>query len=96
MHHAAGDQAVHAAINKSATYVGYAVANFLNIFNPQMVIIGGGVVEAIGEPYIKLVRETAETNVFEIARRNVQIVAAKLGDDSAALGAAVLAWNLVE
>jgi len=93
---AAGDAAVKPAVIKSATYVGYAVASFLNIFNPQVVVIGGGVVEAIGEPYVKVVRETAENNVFEIARRNVKIVEAELGDDSAALGAAVLAWDSIE
>ncbi|MBN1481365.1 ROK family protein [candidate division KSB1 bacterium] len=91
----AGDAAVIAAVEKSALYVGYAVANFLNIFNPQVVVIGGGVVEAIGEPYVKIVRNTATKNVFDIARRNVQIVKAELGDNSAALGAAVLAWNAV-
>ena len=92
----AGDTAVTAAVVQSATYVGYAVANLLNIFNPEVVVIGGGVVEAIGEPYVKIVRETAEKNVFEIARRNVKIVEAELGDDSAALGAVVLAWDVVQ
>jgi glucokinase len=91
-----GDQAVTKAIEKSATYVGYAVANLLNIFNPEVVVIGGGVVEAIGEPYVQIVRDTAKNNVFAIARRNVRIIEAELGDDSAALGAAVLAWDSID
>jgi glucokinase len=86
------DTAVTAAINKSAKYIGFGVASLLNIFNPEVVVIGGGVVEAIGQPYVDLVKQTAEQNVFPIALRNVEIVPAKLGDDSAVLGASVLAW----
>lgn len=92
----AKDKAVVAAINKSALYVGYAVANLLNILNPQIVVIGGGVVEAVGEPYVKIVRETAKKNVFAVAMRNVSIVEAELGDNSAVLGAAVLAWDSLD
>ncbi|NLP08891.1 ROK family protein [bacterium] len=90
---AAGDAAVVAAVEKSARYVGYGVASLLNIFNPEVVVIGGGVVEAIGEPYVRLVEQTASQNVFKIALRNVRIVAAELKDDSAVLGAAMLAWQ---
>ncbi len=89
----ANDKAVKSAVEKSATFVGYAVANLLNILNPQVVVIGGGVVEAIGKPYVKIVREIAEKSVFAVALRKVRIVEAELGDDSAALGAAVLAWR---
>jgi glucokinase len=92
---AADDAAVKIAVSKSATYIGYGVANLLNIFNPQVVIIGGGVVEALGQVYIDLIKETAVRNVFPIACRKVQIVAAALKDDSAVLGAAVLAWDSV-
>jgi len=91
--YAAGDRAAKMAVNKSATYLGYAVASFLNIFNPQVVILGGGVVEAIGAPYVKIVKEVAVKNCFKIASRKVRILAASLGDNSAVLGAALLAWN---
>ncbi len=90
----AGDQAVVAAVEKSATYLGYGVASLLNIFNPEVVVIGGGVVEAIGQPYVKIVKETAIRNCFKIASRKVRIVPAALKDDSAVLGAAMLAWKL--
>ncbi len=86
------DPAVTYAVDRSAQYVGYGVASLLNIFNPEVVVIGGGVVEAIGEPYVQLVEKTASQNVFKIALRNVRIVSAELKDDSAVLGAAMLAW----
>ncbi|MBN2357696.1 ROK family protein, partial [candidate division KSB1 bacterium] len=91
--YAAADKAVAPAVEKSAIYLGYGVASFLNIFNPEVVVLGGGVVEAIGEPYVRIVKETAIRNCFKIASRNVRIVAAALKDDSAVLGAAMLAWR---
>jgi glucokinase len=93
--YSANDQAVVQAIERSATYVGYGVASLLNIFNPEVVVIGGGVVEAIGKPYVEIVQRVAEKNVFQVALRNVRIVAAELGDDSAVLGAAELAWRKI-
>ena len=89
------DPAVTLAIDKSAKYVGIAVASLLNIFNPEVVVLGGGVVEALGDTYVKMVQETAAKNVFKIALRNVRITAATLKDDSAVLGAAVLGWQIV-
>ena len=89
------DPAVTLAIRKSAMYIGYGVASLLNIFNPKIVVLGGGVIEAIGEPYINIVRSIAEKNVFPVAIRNVKIVAAKLKDDSAILGGAKLAWDAI-
>ncbi len=91
-----GDKPVKLALEKSASYIGYAVASLLNIFNPQVVVLGGGVVEALGETYVRIVRKVAENNVFAISKRNVKIVAAALKDDSAVLGAARLGWQLVE
>ncbi len=89
----AGDPAVVPAIERSAQYLGYGVASMLNIFNPQMVVLGGGVVEALGEVYVQKVRDVAVANCFPIASRDVRIVAASLKDDSAVLGAAMLAWG---
>jgi len=90
------DQNVYPIIKNSAYYVGVAVGSLLNIFNPQVVILGGGLVEAIGKPYVELVKVAAKKNTFRIALRNVKIVEAKLGDDSAILGAAKLGWQLAE
>jgi glucokinase len=89
----AKDAAVVPAIDRSAEYLGYAIASALNIFNPEVVVIGGGVAEALGDLYIDRAREVAVKNCFKIASRNVRIVAAALKDDSAVLGAAVLAWS---
>lgn len=89
------DPAVVAAVDRSATYLGYATASLLNIFNPEVVVIGGGVVEALGNAYVKIVNKVAIENAFAIASRNVRIIPAELKDDSAVLGASFLAWQAI-
>lgn len=90
------DPAAVQAIEKSARYLGYGIANLLNMLNPQVVVVGGGVVEALKDDYLDLVKKTAFENVFPVAARNVEIVRATLGDDSAVLGAAMLAFELTD
>ncbi len=88
------DPAVKMAVTRSAEYIGYGVVSLLNVFNPELVVLGGGVVEALGDTYVELVRKVVKKRVFKIALRNVRIEAARLKDDSAVLGAAKLAWDL--
>ena len=92
----AGDPVVQKAIDRSARYLGYGLASFLNIFNPEMVILGGGVVEALQEKYVDHVIRVTQANVFPVAFQNVKIVPAALGDNSGLLGASVLAYQLLE
>ena len=88
-----GDKVVMKAVNRSARYLGYAVASFLNVFNPEMVVLGGGVVESMGKEYIDQVIKVTRENVFPVAFKNVKIVPAALGDNSVILGASVLAFE---
>jgi len=92
----AGDKVVVKAVNRSARYLGMAVANFLNIFNPEIVILGGGVVEALGQVYVSRVIDNVTANVFPVAQRNVKIVEAQLKDNAVILGASVLAFEVLK
>ena len=66
------------------------VGNLVNIIDPQMVIIGGGVAEALGEKYVEAIRPVAyQYFINERGSGDVQIVSAMLGDNAALLGAAV-------
>lgn len=60
-------------------YLGIGVANVLNLINPQMVIIGGGVAKA-GELLFKPVRESAAKEAFARTYESCQILPSKLGD----------------
>ena len=75
-------------VDDAARAVGAAVANVVNLMSPEVVVIGGGVTQAIGEPFIERLWEIALRYTLPGAAENVRCVAATLGDDSAIFGAA--------
>lgn len=70
-------------------YLGRGVAGFINIFSPQRVVIGGGVVDA-GSFYLEKIKEVAGGHVIMDCALNTQIVAAELGNRAGLIGAASL------
>jgi len=87
----AGDKLTVKTLRKAMRYCGIAVASLLNLLNPEMVVLGGGVVEALGAEYINRVKKIAKKRTFEVTFKGVRIVQAQLGDDAVLLGAACLA-----
>jgi len=81
-------------IEKSAYYLGRGLANFINIFNPTIIIIGGGVAEA-GKTYLREVEEVAFHYAMDCAKENVKIVGAKLGNRAGSLGALGFAFDQI-
>ena len=79
-------------IEKSTYYLGRGLANFINIFNPTIIIIGGGVAEA-GKPYLKEVEKVAFRYAMDCAKENVNIVGAQLGNRAGSLGALSFAFD---
>jgi glucokinase len=85
-----GDPLVREVIGRAQFYIGVLVGNLVNIIDPQMVIIGGGVAEALGEKYVEPIRPVAyQYFINKRGAGDVQIVSAMLGDNAALLGAAV-------
>ena len=85
-----GDSLALEVISEAVTYLGVGLANLVNIFNPEMIIIGGGVAkmgDLLFEPAGQAVRERA----FQLPAQAVRIVPARLGDNVGVLGAAVFA-----
>ncbi|MHB9034625.1 MAG: ROK family protein, partial [Anaerolineae bacterium] len=72
--------------------LGLLVASCVNLLDPEMVVVGGGVLERMGEPYLEPVRADAREHYINHTNADqVQIVKAALGDYSGVTGAAVLA-----
>ena len=89
-----GDKLVEQIVEEAAEYTGIAVANLINLMNPQVVVLGGGVIDALGEEMMAVVLETAKDYSLSAAAKGVDIVASKIGDDAGIVGAAVLARRL--
>jgi glucokinase len=86
----ADDELAREAFTRAGRYVGYAVGSMLNLLNPEIVVIGGGVArsgELLFRPMIEAARETA----FEVPHRAARIVPAALGDEVGVVGAAYVA-----
>jgi glucokinase len=85
-----GDKLVERVLHEAAEYTGLAVANLINIFNPEVVVIGGGIIESLEDEMMETIRETALDHAFAGSTRGLEIIASKLGDDAGITGAAVL------
>ena len=86
-----GDKFVESVIEEAAEYTGIAVGNLLSILNPELVVLGGGVIEALADEMMSIIVETARDYAMTGTARGVEIVASSLGDHAAITGAAVLA-----
>jgi glucokinase len=71
-------------------YLGIAMANVVNIFNPEMIVVGGGV-SAAWDLFAQPAREEVRRRAFPVPAARCQIVRAECGDDAGLLGAAWLA-----
>jgi len=85
-----GDPLALEAISEVAYYLGVGLANLVNIFNPEMIIIGGGMAKT-GELLLKPAREVVLKRAFRLPAQAVSIVPSQLGDDAGVIGAAVFA-----
>ena len=72
--------------------IGLLAGNLINILDPEVVVIGGGLAQRFGEEFLKPIRETARARLLRPdPEGHVRIVHAILGDYSGALGACALA-----
>ncbi len=83
------DELVIEMVSEAATYLGYGLGSILNFYNPDCIILGGGVVEAIDLLYETAVHR-ARTTALSAPAKKTPILRAKLGDFSGVVGAACL------
>jgi glucokinase len=85
-----GDAAALEVLEETGTWLGIGLAGFINIFNPKVVAIGGGVARA-GNLLLEPARREVHLRALSPARDFVEIKEATLGPESGVLGAAALA-----
>jgi glucokinase len=85
-----GDVVAQNILNQALNYLGICVANIITSFDPEMVIIGGGVSKG-GAIVFDKVQEVVEQRCFKAMWENTKIVPAALGTDAGVIGAVALA-----
>jgi glucokinase len=87
-----GDPLVTEVLGRAQWYLGLLTASLVNLIDPEMIVFGGGVIEALGEEFLAPIRVTARQYFIQQEdAEQVRIVAARLGDHAGVLGAAILA-----
>jgi glucokinase len=89
-----GDVAAIDALALCGSWLGVGIANLVNMLNPDVVVIGGGVVAA-GELLLAPAREVVAARALSPSKEHVRVVAARFGAESGMLGAAALALDAI-
>lgn len=92
----AGDHAIHQLIESKARILGVAMANVVNLLNPELIVLGGGVMEALGRLILPVARDAMHHYALLPLVKRVKVVEAKLKDYSIVMGAAKLAKDVLE
>jgi glucokinase len=91
-----GDKFVAKIVEQVAEYVGIGVSNLVNVLGPEVVVLGGGVIEALSDEMLGIITKTAKDHAMPGTMKGVEIVASKLADSAGITGAAVLAKKNVK
>jgi glucokinase len=90
-----GDRAARDILALVGMRLGVGISNLVNIFNPEVVVIGGGVIAA-GDLLLDPARSVLLQRALEPSRSHARVVPARFGAESGMLGAATLALDGVE
>jgi glucokinase len=88
---AEGDELALEVFRQMGTYLGIGLASLINIFNPEVIVIGGGAADG-WDLFIPHVREAVARRAFKVPAERAKVVRAERGDDAGLLGAAQIAF----
>jgi glucokinase len=86
----AGDSVIEQIVQRAARLIGWAVGDVVNLLAPDVIVLGGGLVEAMPDLFVEEVEQAARQRAAPPFSKTFKVVAAKLGDDAVVRGAA--AW----
>ena len=84
---AEGDDVAREAVDRACHYLAVASGNLVNTFSPDVVVYGGGVIEAVGDIFIEKILSEVDRYCMPSIRETVDFKKAALGDDSILYGA---------
>ncbi|MEJ7640507.1 MAG: ROK family protein, partial [Singulisphaera sp.] len=82
---AASDHVALQEVHRAAHFLGLGLGSLINVLGPEIVIIGGGVTEALGDPWLELVRTATRRQALTDRDGKIRIERAALGDDAGIL-----------
>jgi predicted NBD/HSP70 family sugar kinase len=96
LHEAArtGDETATSVLEETAELLGEGIANLINLFNPELVVLGGWVGVRLGGDMLPTIKRVVETEALPAPGRTARIALGQLQDDAVAMGAATLALEV--
>ncbi len=89
---AQGDATAQNILSEAMNYLGVGMANLVNLLNPELLVIGGGLTN-LGEDLFGPVRRVIDRRAFRTAAQAVRVIPTELGDDVGVLGAVAVAMS---
>lgn len=83
-------------LSRACGTIGNVLADITNLLNLDLIILGGGVIEALDKFMIPIIKENFAKNALPSSSKRLKILAAKLGDDAALYGGIVLAEEFLK
>ncbi|MEQ8850809.1 MAG: ROK family protein [Phycisphaerales bacterium] len=90
--YASGDELVKSLVDETARFIGISIANVLSVLSLSRVVLGGGMTEALGDPFVNGVADAMRAFVFPSSTASkIEVRPTELADNAGLLGAAMLA-----
>lgn len=90
-----GDSLAIEVMQETGTILGFGLANVVNILNPDLIVVGGGMAAA-GDKLLQPVRETVSQHALKLSSSKCKIVQAELGNRAGTIGAASYAYSKLQ
>jgi glucokinase len=91
-----GDGAARERLAQLGRYLGAGIGSLVNVFDPDVVVVGGGFGDGAGDLVLEPAREAAREEALAPADRELEIVPAALGEDAGVVGAALVAYDVLD
>ncbi|MBO4496154.1 MAG: ROK family protein [Clostridiales bacterium] len=91
-----GDEVAIEAVDRACHYLAIGIGNLINTFSPEMVVLGGGVIESMGDVFLSKVLSEVDLYCMPSIRDTVAIKNSALGDDSILYGALAMIDDMLK
>jgi glucokinase len=91
-----GDEAASARMDEIAGYLGAAIGSLANLFDPELVVVGGGFGEAAEDLLLERAQAVAREEALSPADGTLRVVSAKLGTDAGLIGAGLIGFAALD